>query len=68
MNKLYNIKEISLELNLTKKQVYQRFYTMKEMPIKIGKLAFYNDFQVDKIRIKNNEIVYYIYESKMNKS
>jgi len=67
MSELYNIKEISLELNLTKKQVYQRFYTMKEMPIKIGKLAFYDDFQVDKIRIKNNEIIYYIYESKINK-
>jgi len=75
MNKLYNIDEIAEILGITKSAVRNRIFDKGIKKIKtVNGKAFFSEYQIEFINKYNHKyyplkttVIYYIYESKINK-
>jgi len=76
MTKLYNVDQIATQLNISVKAVRNKIYKIGLKKVKTkDKRALYNENQIESLSMDNclyyplkTTIIYYIYESKMNKS
>jgi len=76
MTKLYNVDQIAIQLNISVKAVRNKIYKIGLKKVKTkDKRALYNENQIESLSMDNclyyplkTTIIYYIYESKMNKS
>jgi DNA-binding NarL/FixJ family response regulator len=75
MNKLYNVDQIAAQLNISVKAVRNKIYKIGLKKVKTkDKRALYNENQIESLSMDNckyyplkTTVIYYIYESKMNK-
>jgi len=75
MTKLYNVDQISEQLNISVKAVRNKIYKIGLKKVKTkDKRALYNENQIESLSMDNciyyplkTTVIYYIYESKMNK-
>jgi len=75
MNKLYNVDQIATQLNISVKAVRNKIYKIGLKKVKTkDKRALYNENQIESLSMDNciyyplkTTVIYYIYESKMNK-
>jgi len=75
MTKLYNVDQIATQLNISVKAVRNKIYKIGLKKVKTkDKRALYNENQIESLSMDNclyyplkTTVIYYIYESKMNK-
>jgi len=75
MNKLYNVDQIATQLNISVKAVRNKLSKKGVKKVKTkNRRALYSQSQIESINIDRNKyyhlkttVIYYIYESKMNK-